>query len=204
MDQLRTVYKFPTSEDLNGASVALTRLQETYLLDTSRMALGELDGHCCATKLNGKARMCRIRTLLTVMPRFDLTLCLPLAEDCFELGRQSYNSGDHEHTILWMNEALAKTFEERSNGSNFGLISQADILEYLAFSTYQKGEVSGAIRLTEQLLQLEPNHPRASGNIVHYEKLLVDKKGEDGGETDKVNGQNGDEEEAGKSSLVPD
>lgn len=109
-----------------------------------------------------------------------------IADDCFELGRQSYNLGDHEHTILWMNEALLKSSEETTNGSTHGVISQADILEYLAFSTYQKGEVSGAIRLTEQLLQLEPNHPRASGNIFHYEKLLVDKKGEDGEETDRV------------------
>lgn len=52
MDNLRLRFKFPTVEDLNGASVALTRLQDTYLLDTSKMAEGELNGHCCATKLN--------------------------------------------------------------------------------------------------------------------------------------------------------
>jgi prolyl 4-hydroxylase len=88
-----------------------------------------------------------------------------------------------------MNEALLRTQEEKHNGSHSGkyhVISEADILEYLAFSTYQKGEVSSAIRLTEQLLSLEPNHPRASGNIAHYEKLLYDKRGEDGLETDKV------------------
>ena len=88
-----------------------------------------------------------------------------------------------------MNEALLKTHEEVSNGSHTGkfhVISEVDILEYLAFSTYQKGEVSSAIRLTEQLLRIEPNHPRAAGNIAHYEKLIFDKRGEDGLETDKV------------------
>jgi len=112
-----------------------------------------------------------------------------IADDCFELGRQTYNAGDHDHTILWMTEALAKTQDERNNGSHrgkFHAISEADILEYLAFSTYQSGQVSSAIRLTEQLLRLEPDHPRASGNIVHYEKLLYDKRGDDGLETDKV------------------
>lgn len=40
-----TYYKetrlFPTNEDLNGAAVALTRLQDTYKLDTSSLARGK-------------------------------------------------------------------------------------------------------------------------------------------------------------------
>lgn len=43
-----TVYKqflkFPSDEDLNGAAVALMRLQDTYNLDTSSIARGELNG----------------------------------------------------------------------------------------------------------------------------------------------------------------
>lgn len=40
----REVLKFPTDEDLNGAAVALTRLQDTYKLDTHKVAQGELNG----------------------------------------------------------------------------------------------------------------------------------------------------------------
>lgn len=71
--------KFPTDEDLNGAAVALTRLQDTYQLDTSSLARGELNGVKYSSELS--------------------------AADCFELGRQSYNNGDYYHTLLWMREA---------------------------------------------------------------------------------------------------
>ncbi|XP_076257689.1 prolyl 4-hydroxylase subunit alpha-1 isoform X2 [Rhynchophorus ferrugineus] len=71
--------KFPTDEDLNGAAVALTRLQDTYRLDTSSLARGELNGVKYSSELT--------------------------AADCFELGRQSYNNGDFYHTQLWMEEA---------------------------------------------------------------------------------------------------
>ncbi|KAI4458954.1 prolyl 4-hydroxylase alpha subunit [Holotrichia oblita] len=74
-----TDLKFPSYEDLNGAAVALTRLQDTYQLDTSSLANGEINGVKYATELT--------------------------AADCFELGRQSYNNADHYHTYLWMMEA---------------------------------------------------------------------------------------------------
>ncbi|KAI4458946.1 prolyl 4-hydroxylase alpha subunit [Holotrichia oblita] len=74
-----TDLKLPSYEDLNGAAVALTRLQDTYQLDTSSLANGEINGVKYATELT--------------------------AADCFELGRQSYNNADHYHTYLWMMEA---------------------------------------------------------------------------------------------------
>ncbi|XP_050294384.1 prolyl 4-hydroxylase subunit alpha-1 isoform X2 [Anthonomus grandis grandis] len=78
--------KFPTDEDLNGAAVALTRLQDTYQLDTSSLARGELNGVKYSSELT--------------------------AADCFELGRQSYNVGDFYHTRLWMQEAEARLKRE--------------------------------------------------------------------------------------------
>ena len=41
-----------------------------------------------------------------------------------------------------------------------------DILEYLAFSTYKMGDIQRALRLTNQLLEEEPGHPRGVGNKV--------------------------------------
>lgn len=40
----RNVLKFPSDEDLNGAAVALMRLQDTYKLETASIAKGELNG----------------------------------------------------------------------------------------------------------------------------------------------------------------
>lgn len=79
-------FKFPTDEDLNGAAVALTRLQDTYRLDTSSLARGELNGVKYSSELN--------------------------AADCFELGRQSYNNEDYYHTQLWMREADSRLGQE--------------------------------------------------------------------------------------------
>lgn len=41
---LKQFLKLPTTEDLNGAAEALVRLQETYNLDTTSVANGELNG----------------------------------------------------------------------------------------------------------------------------------------------------------------
>ncbi|KAJ9592145.1 hypothetical protein L9F63_001261, partial [Diploptera punctata] len=86
ISRYRDVLKFPSDEDLNGAAVALTRLQDTYKLDTASVARGELNGVQYSTELS--------------------------AGDCFELGRQSYNNGDYYHTVLWMTEALQRYEEE--------------------------------------------------------------------------------------------
>lgn len=58
-----------------------------------------------------------------------------LAGDCFELGRQSYNGLDFYHTELWMNEALNRHEQERSNST-----TRWEILEYLAYSTFMTGK----------------------------------------------------------------
>lgn len=79
LSHYRDTLKFPSDEDLNGAAVALTRLQDTYRLDTTSLASGKING---------------------VKYTSELT-----AADCFELGRQSYNNGDFHHTHLWMTEA---------------------------------------------------------------------------------------------------
>lgn len=50
----RSDLKFPTDEDLNGAAVALMRLQDTYKLDTSQVARGVLNGVQYSTGLSGQ------------------------------------------------------------------------------------------------------------------------------------------------------
>lgn len=92
--------------------MALVRLQDTYKLDTSSVARGELNGVQYSTELS--------------------------VEDCFELGRQTYLNSDFYHTVLWMREAMDRLLE----GENRTSTTKADILEYLAFSTYKQGRES--------------------------------------------------------------
>jgi prolyl 4-hydroxylase len=78
---------FPDQQDLDGAAIALLRLQDTYALTTAKLANGDLQG------VQNSPRM--------------------TAEDCFQLGSVAYNKQDYYHTILWMEEAL-RTEEEES------------------------------------------------------------------------------------------
>ncbi|XP_065371276.1 prolyl 4-hydroxylase subunit alpha-1 [Calliphora vicina] len=154
----RNILKFPSDEDLNGAAVALMRLQDTYNLETSSLAKGELNGIQYSTEMS--------------------------SDDCFELGRQSYVNHDYYHTVLWMNEAMTRMLDDPRNRTL--AFTKADILEYLAFSTYKQGNVESALSMTNELLQLIPDHERASGNKVYYEKELKELsvrkkvKGDDG------------------------
>ncbi|KAH8247641.1 hypothetical protein KR038_007567 [Drosophila bunnanda] len=156
--QYRHVLKFPSDEDLNGAAVALLRLQDTYQLDTSSVARGKLNGIQYSTEMS--------------------------SDDCFELGRQSYVNHDYHHTVLWMNEAMARMLEEPHNHTQS--FTKAEVLEYLAFSTYKEGNIESALTMTNELLQLLPHHERANGNKKFYEKEIASQeqlkkmKGDDG------------------------
>ncbi|XP_058444730.1 prolyl 4-hydroxylase subunit alpha-1-like [Malaya genurostris] len=153
----RDVLKFPSDEDLNGAAVALMRLQDTYNLDTASVARGELNGVQYSTEMS--------------------------AGDCFELGRQTYLNGDYYHTMLWMREAMDRLSQEVNRTT-----TKADVLEYLAFSTFKQGNMQTALLMTNELLELVPNHERAVGNKAYYEKELQKEasqkalRGDDGSE----------------------
>ena len=148
--------RWPSEEDLSGAAIALTRLQETYNIDPSDLAQG---------KLNGK----------NVGPSLS-------AHDCFELGRQHYNSGDMDHAILWMKEARKRVDEEEKGRET---VEVSDILEYIAFAYYSDNDLRKALHFTNELLAIQPNHPRALGNKMYYESNIgeekdIHKKGDDG------------------------
>jgi len=154
--------RWPNDEDLNGAALGLMRLQDTYRLDTDSLARGILNGE-----------------------EYGPTLS---AHDCFELGRQTYNTGDYYHTTIWMEQAM-KLYNEEVEKS----ISKADILEYLAFSAYMSGNIRRALKLTNEMLDLHPDHPRGWGNKQYYEQTLkkkgasYQKRGEDGlGDADET------------------
>jgi len=154
--------RWPKNEDLNGAAVGLLRLQDTYRLDTSSLADGVLNGKYYGPHLS--------------------------AQDCFELGRQSYNNGDYFHTNIWMEEAIKQLSKEKEQ-----TIRKSDILEYLAFAAYKSGNLRKAAKLTIELVSMEPEHPRAHGNLDYYKRELakyganLQQRGEDGlGDPDEL------------------
>ncbi|XP_055380990.1 prolyl 4-hydroxylase subunit alpha-1-like [Condylostylus longicornis] len=147
----KNVLKFPSDEDLNGAAVALIRLQDTYRLDTSSVARGELNGIQYSTELS--------------------------SDDCFELGRQAYKNGDYHHTILWMQEALDKIENDKefayTNIENQTVKTlKVKILEYLSFSVYKKGNLAEALALNDQILEIDPSNEQGTGNKYWFNKEL--------------------------------
>ncbi|VDM92839.1 unnamed protein product [Onchocerca ochengi] len=133
---------YPTEEDLSGAAIGLLRLQDTYKLNTKDIA-------------DGKILNSQIRTVALT------------AGDCFDIGRAAYNEYDYCHTIMWMQEARERAEKEAIPTANL-----EDILEYLAFSLYKKGNLKRALLLTDELYHMNPNHPRAKDNVREYEYLL--------------------------------
>lgn len=143
----------PTYEDLNGAVAALLRLQDTYKLETEKIAAGDIAG---------------IKTS-------ELS-----AVDCFEVGRVAYNDEDYYHTTAWMNEAMNRLENEKNK-----TVNKSEIIDFLAFSVYQQGNVRHALDLTNELLTLVPGHDRALNNKEYYLKMISEKE-EKMGETAKM------------------
>ncbi|XP_055351631.1 prolyl 4-hydroxylase subunit alpha-1-like [Paramacrobiotus metropolitanus] len=149
-------YPIPTDEDLNGVAVALSRLQDTYRIDSEAIAEGRIKGVAKSPSLT--------------------------ALECFELGKVFYNFKDYDHSMEWMRTALHRMNEYFMINETF---SRADVLEYLAFSSYLKGELNDAVRFTRDILDVQPSHERAQNNLWHYnqEMALLNsgrKKGDDG------------------------
>lgn len=76
----------PTKDDLQGAALALVRLQDTYKMNMTDLARGNVLGMPQGTVLT--------------------------ARDLLYLGKQSFNSGYYAHAIEWLEEALAQAKRE--------------------------------------------------------------------------------------------
>ncbi|KAM3835629.1 prolyl 4-hydroxylase subunit alpha-1 isoform 4-T5 [Vipera latastei] len=154
---------FPDDEDQTGAGKALLRLQDTYNLDTDTISRGNLPG-------------VKDKVFLTV-------------EDCFALGKIAYTEADYYHTELWMEQAL-KQLEEGEISSS---INKVSVLDYLSYAVYQQGDLDKAMMLTKRLLELDPEHQRANGNLKYFEYIMVKEKekkaNESGTDTDEQPGE---------------
>ncbi|XP_039202384.1 prolyl 4-hydroxylase subunit alpha-3-like isoform X1 [Crotalus tigris] len=146
----------PLLEDLQGASRALLRLQDVYALSVPELARG------------------RFRTASETHPEVyhpsqDFALS---ADDCFHIGKVAYDTEDYYHAILWMEEA-ARLF--RSSYGNWKMEDEGsleDALDHLAFSYFMAGNISHALRLSQEFLHYDPGNERMARNVLKYEKLL--------------------------------
>ncbi|XP_050664932.1 prolyl 4-hydroxylase subunit alpha-1-like isoform X12 [Leptidea sinapis] len=137
---------YPKNQDLAGAAVALSRLQQTYRLEIDELAEGKLKGVTYSTPLS--------------------------AGDCFELGKALYNEEFHKDALKWMTVALRK-YEKEQISYNF---TEENILDYIAFTNYLLGDMKSALEWTKKLLTVNPNNERARDNILHYHRLIAEQE----------------------------
>ncbi|XP_054655292.1 prolyl 4-hydroxylase subunit alpha-1-like isoform X1 [Dunckerocampus dactyliophorus] len=98
---------------------------------------------------------------------------LMTAEDCYELGKIAYTDVDYYHTELWMAQALKQLDEEEES-----IVDKVTVLDYLSYAIYQQGELERALEYTKRLLELDPEHQRAKGNVKYFEFQLEKQRNE--------------------------
>ncbi|XP_050664938.1 prolyl 4-hydroxylase subunit alpha-1-like isoform X16 [Leptidea sinapis] len=137
---------YPTQEDLTGAAVALSRLQQTYELEVDELAEGKLKGVTYSTPLT--------------------------AGDCYELGKTLYNEKNYKDALEWMTVAFRK-YELVQISYYF---TEENIFDYIAFTNYLLGDIKSALEWTKKLLIVNPNNERAGDNIPYYHKLIAEQE----------------------------
>ncbi|XP_050664933.1 prolyl 4-hydroxylase subunit alpha-1-like isoform X13 [Leptidea sinapis] len=137
---------YPTQEDLRGAAVALSRLQQTYELETDDLAEGKLKGVTYSASLS--------------------------AGDCYELGKALYMEQFYKDALKWMNVALHKYKLEQIHYD----FTEENIFDNIAYTNYLLGDMKGALEWTKKLLKVNPNNKRARGNIPHYHRLIAEQE----------------------------
>ncbi|XP_070607612.1 LOW QUALITY PROTEIN: prolyl 4-hydroxylase subunit alpha-3 [Erythrolamprus reginae] len=148
--------RLPLFEDLEGAARALMRLQDVYALSVQELA-------------RGRFRMTSEAHLDLYRPSQDFALS---ADDCFHIGKVAYDKEDYYHSIPWMEEAVRLfrvsygTWKTEDEGS------LEEALDHLAFSSFMAGNISQALRLSQEFLHYDPGNERMARNILKYEKLL--------------------------------
>uniref|UniRef100_A0AAQ5ZCE5 procollagen-proline 4-dioxygenase n=1 Tax=Amphiprion ocellaris TaxID=80972 RepID=A0AAQ5ZCE5_AMPOC len=100
--------------------------------------------------------------------------------DCYELGKIAYSEVDYYHTELWMAQAL-KQLDDGEEST----LDKVTVLDYLSYAIYQQGEIERALEYTKRLLELDPEHQRAKGNLKYFEFQLEKQKKAADAETEK-------------------
>eukprot|EP00072_Mus_musculus_P060053 XP_011240133.1 PREDICTED: prolyl 4-hydroxylase subunit alpha-3 isoform X2 [Mus musculus] len=149
----------PAFEDLEGAARALMRLQDVYMLNVKGLARGVFQ------RVTGSS----ITDLYSPRQLFSLT-----ADDCFQVGKVAYDTGDYYHAIPWLEEAVSLFRRAHGEWKTEDEASLEDALDYLAFACFQVGNVSCALSLSREFLVYSPDNKRMARNVLKYERLLAE------------------------------
>ncbi|KAH8383446.1 hypothetical protein KR009_008674 [Drosophila setifemur] len=131
---------FPSQEDVEGAALALVRLQSTYKLDVAQVADGILNG---------------------VKYGSDMSW-----QDCFELGQQLFEMEDYNNTKVWLRESMERLRRHSSPAHSPGHTHSApdsstlDKMEAVAKNLFQLGDFDTAYVLSQRVLQFDPKRIR--------------------------------------------
>lgn len=145
---------FPGKDDLEGAMAAINRLQDVY-----RLTPYDFTG--------GKYGI-----------RSDSGSFLS-AMDAYKFGRGAFGSEDMENTQRWMAESLRLMDMEPDNQKEKP--NRFSVLDHLAWSSYQLGDIRKAVNYTIAALKVVPDHERSMTNLrifMEAQKLLGEKRSE--------------------------
>ncbi|XP_068735828.1 prolyl 4-hydroxylase subunit alpha-1-like isoform X1 [Montipora capricornis] len=138
---------FPGKEDYDGAIAALLRLQDTYQLQPSAFTQGKLSSLVSSPKMT--------------------------VSEVYDIGRHAYINSDMFYTKSWMEETLT-LHNKQDNHKDVGLF---DIYDHLSFSEYKRGNFLKALTYSLRMVELDPTHERAQGNVAYFgEEVKMYKK----------------------------
>ncbi|KPJ11196.1 Prolyl 4-hydroxylase subunit alpha-2 [Papilio machaon] len=120
--------KYPTLEDLVGSALALSRLQNTYELNVTKLAEERLTN-------------ASIGNSMTV-------------NDCFKLGQILYQHKKFKHSLEWLIEALRKYKKENVT---YG-VSEILILNYISYALYYTDDAKTVFKSTKQTLDIDKEY----------------------------------------------
>ncbi|BFF93072.1 prolyl 4-hydroxylase subunit alpha-2 [Drosophila madeirensis] len=135
---------FPSQEDVDGAALALVRLQSTYKLDVAQVAAGILNGIKYGSDMSW--------------------------QDCFVLGQQLFEMEDYNNTKVWLRESMERLGRHSHSPSPSASASPAlasipdsgtlNRMEAVAKSLFQLGDFDTAYELSQRVLQFDPKRIR--------------------------------------------
>ena len=136
---------WPNHDDLSGAAMAIERLQDVYAIKTSDMAEG---------KLSGKT--------------FEVNLS---ANDCFQIGNQSYYNGNKSLAIEWVEYSIKKLDQEGDNPT----VDRIDVYHFLAGVFYKLDDPAKTLYYVNLKLTLKQNDVdvKRKKNLEDYQNTAI-------------------------------
>ncbi|BHF74746.1 Prolyl 4-hydroxylase, alpha polypeptide [Sparganum proliferum] len=142
----------PGTKDIDGATDAILRLQQTYDIPASAVA----DGHILQ---------------MSESPKLS-------DYQCFLLGKYAYDHGQYARAEEWFRLVLKRIDTGNSIRGNpqteeiFPLPLEG-VLDYLQYSVGRRGHYREAMEITQRLLKENPNNENALKSLRFYESELV-------------------------------